>query len=161
MAVTRDEIEAVYSRIPYLIGARPPPSVFVLSNAEIGAERLFDMTHSLNVAARRLAEERVRILGMHEMGSQFVTIAGDAGVSTVVHEAVHYRGVRSEFATRAITRGLLARANLNLGLVRRPVHYSPAPVDAAERDQFLRAMHLDNPSGAPVELVHLVYTPGG
>jgi hypothetical protein len=158
MAVTQEQIEDVYSRIPVL---RPPPNVFVLRNAEIGAERLFDMTHSLNGAARRLSQERLRILGMHEMGTSFVTVAGDAGISTVVHEAVHHMGVRNEMATRAITRGLLTRANLNVGLRRRPVHYQPAPVDAVERDQFLTSLHLSNPSGQPVELVHLVYTPGG
>lgn len=156
MAVTQEEIESVYSRIPVL---RPPSSVFVLRNAEIGAERLFEMTHSLNVASRQLSHERLRILGMTPMGSGFVTIAGDAGVQTVVHEAIHNMGVRNEMATRAITRGLMARSNWNLGLLTKPVHYAVAPVDAGERDGFLRAMHLSNPTGGEVQLIHLVYTP--
>lgn len=157
MALTKEQIQDLYSRIPVLT---PPPHIFSLSNAEIGAERLFEMTHALNDAGRRMSAERMRILGMHVAGTDWITISGDSGPSTVVHEAVHHMGVRSEVATRAITRGLLARASVNLGFRRRPVSYAPAPVDASERDQFLAAMHLSNPTGGDVQLVHLVYVPG-
>ena len=157
MVLSREEIQELYSRIPVLT---PPPNIFKLENAEIGAEHLFQITHSLNAAARRLAGERMRILGMHEMGTNFILLAGDSGASTVVHEAVHHMGVRGEVPTRIITRGLLARANMNLGLRRRPVEYAEAPVSASERDGFLASMHLSNPTGGQVELVHLIYRSG-
>jgi hypothetical protein len=156
MVLSREEIQDLYSRIPVLT---PPPHIFKLENAEIGAERLFHMTHAVNGARRRMNAERLRILGMHQMGTDFVTLSGDSEASTVVHEAVHAMGVRSEPATYAITRGLMARARLNLGLRRRPVSYEEVGVAPSERDAFLTAMHLDNPSGGSVQLVHLVYVP--
>ena len=156
MALTREEIQDLYSRIPVL---RPPPHIFSLSNAEIGAERLFHMTHAVNGVARQVGEERLKILGMHKLGDDFVTISGDSGASTVVHEAVHYMGVRSEPATYAITRALMARARLNIGIRRRRVKYEFVPVDQLARDEFLTSMHLSNPTGGQVELVHLVYQP--
>ncbi|MGI0068470.1 MAG: hypothetical protein ACREB9_08730, partial [Thermoplasmata archaeon] len=157
VALSKEQIEDLYSRVPVL---RPPPSVFVLRNAEIGAEHLYSAVHRLNTVARE-EHERLRILGMHEMGTRFVLIAGDAGLETGLHEAVHYNGIRNEAATRVITRALMARANMNLGFRRRPVTYTPAAVDAAERDSFLASMHLSNPTAGQVDLIHLVYSPGG
>ena len=156
MVLSREQIQDLYSRIPML---PRPKHIFALSNAEIGAERLFEISHSLNAATRRMDQERYSILGMHVAGTEFITLSGDSGESTVVHEAVHNMGVRSEAATRAITRGLMARAKFNLGLARRPVTYREEPVDGAQRESFLASMHLSNPTGQPVNLVHLVYNP--
>lgn len=156
MALTREQIEDLYSRIPALT---PPPHIFELANAEIGAERLYQAVHSLNASARRLDQERFGILGMQVAGTPFITVSGDSGESTVVHEAVHYMGVRNETATRVITRGLLARARFNLGVTRRQVRYAEMPVPPSERDSFLTSMHLSNPTGGDVQLVHLVYNP--
>lgn len=158
MALTREEIQDLYSRIPVLA---PPPHIYELANAEIGAERLYQAVHSLNATVRRLDQERLRILGMQVYGTQFITVSGDSGASTVVHEAVHWMGIRNEALTRAVTTGLLARARFNVGINRRPVEYAEVPVGDGERDSFLASMHLSNPSGQPVQLVHLVYTPPG
>jgi hypothetical protein len=153
VALAKEQIEGLFSRVPVL---RPPPSVFILGNADIGAERLYDSVHRFNTTVR----ERWHILGMHERGTPFVLIAGDAPELTAIHEAVHYNGVANERATRIISRALYARSQLNLGLRVRPVTYSVAPVGPAEEASFLRSMRLENPSGGNVELVHLVYTPG-
>lgn len=155
MSITKEEVESLYSRVPIL---RPPPSVFVLQNASVGADYLYDATHKLNAIAR---EERWHILGFHEMGTPFILVAGDAPPLTALHEAVHYNGVRNEQATRAIARALYARSRFNLGLRSRPVSYSAMPVDTSERDSFLRSMRLSTAPGETreVELLHLVYTP--
>ena len=158
MALTREEIESLYSRLPML---PPPPNIFSLQNADIGAERLYHAVHQLNRVATDL-QTRYRVLGMHQMGTDFILLAGDSPESTVVHEAVHHAGVRSEPATYAITRVLMARARFNMGLRRRPVSYAQVPVSAAERDGFLRSMRLSAAPGESrnVDLVHLVYQPG-
>jgi hypothetical protein len=156
MALTKEQIESLYSRVPLL---RPPPSVFILANADVGAQNLYDATHRLNAIARNQAAEEYHILGMHSMGSPSILIAGDAPEMTALHEAVHYQGIRSEPATRVITKALYARSKFNLGLRARPVSYNAVPVDGAERDAFLKSMRLTNPSGQNVELVHLSYVP--
>ncbi|MBF6555480.1 MAG: hypothetical protein IVW52_04810 [Acidimicrobiales bacterium] len=157
MALTKEQIEDLYSRLPVL---PPPPNIFELAGGDIGAERLYHAVHQLNrVATDR--QSRFRVLGMHEMGTDFVLLAGDSPESTVVHEAVHHAGVRSEPATYAITRVLMARARFNLGLRRRPVTYSQVPVAPAERDGLLRSMRLSLAPGEPrhAELIHYVYVP--
>jgi hypothetical protein len=57
----------------------------------------------------------------------------------------------------------MARARFSLGIRRRPVHYVSVPTGPAEVEGFLRTMHLSVAPGETrnVELVHLVYTPGG
>jgi len=155
MAVTKEEVEDLYARVPFL---RPPPNVWVLRNAVIDAQRLYDATHRLNSVARDQAMN-YKIYGMHQMGTEFVLLAGDSPDTTVLHEAIHYNGVSSEPLTRALTRVVSARAKFNLGVRRRPVTYQPAPVDASARSALLDSMRLGNPSGRDVDLVHLVYTP--
>ncbi len=158
MALTKDQIEALYSRVPML---RPPPSVFVLANADMGAQNLYDATHRLNAMARDQVEEKYHILGMTQMGSPSILIAGDAPEMTALHEAVHFNGVRSEPATRAIARVLYARTKYNLGLRSRPVSYNAVPVGGGERDAFLKSMRLSAAPGDAqnVELIHLQYVP--
>ena len=149
MSLTKEEIEGYYSRAPLL---SPPPQILLIKNASIGAERLYHATHALN-------SERWNILGMHQMGTDSIVIAGNAKESTPIHEAVHYQGVRNEVVTRFITRVLQTRMQFNLGLLRRPVHYEEEPVPPAETAQILHDLHLDNPSGESVHLVRLVYRP--
>ncbi len=158
MALTKAQIEALYSRLPML---RPPPSVFVLANADMGAQNLYDATHRLNAMARDQVEEKYHILGMHQMGSPSILIAGDAPEMTALHEAVHFQGIRSEPATRVITKALYARSKFNLGLRSRPVSYNAVPVEGTERDAFLKSMHLSATPGDArnVELIHLQYAP--
>lgn len=155
MALTREEIQELYARVPFLT---PPPNVYVLENAVIDAARLYDATHRLNAVARDQAVQ-YRIFGMHQMNTDFVLLAGDAPQTTALHEGIHYNGVSSEPLTRAITRAVYARTKLSLGLRRRPVNYQPTPVDAAERSTFLHSMRLDGPRTSDVDLIHLVYTP--
>ncbi len=151
MPVTREEIESFYSRVPLLL--KPPPTVLVIKNATIGAERLYQAAHTLNA-------ERWHIFGLHRMGTDTIVVAGDAGASTPVHEAVHFNGVRSEFATRLITRLLQARMNFNLGILRAPVHYHEEPLGPDETARILHDLNLSNPTGGNVQMVRLVYTPG-
>ena len=158
MALTQDQIESLFTRLPMV---RPPENIYELANADVSAQRLYDATHQLTAAVRD-AEADYHVLGMHLMGTKWITLAGDAPESTVVHEAVHRMGVRSEPATYAITRGLMARAKFNLGLRMRPVHYTAVPVSDGERSAFLDAMHLSLAPGETrsVDLVHLAYVPG-
>jgi len=158
MALTKEQIESVYSRIPFL---PRPANVFVLENADVGAENLYDSVHRLNAIARQETVEKYHILGMTPIGQGFVLVAGDAPSLTVVHEGVHAAGVRNEQATRLISRALYARAQTNLGLMVKPVRYEAVPVAPAERDGFLRTMHLNVAPGqaGEIELLHLVYTP--
>lgn len=157
MAVSKEEIEGLYSRIPFL---RPPKSIYQLRNSQVEADKLFDATHNLNRIARDVAG-RWRIFGMTRLGGDSIFLAGNAPPSTVVHEGVHFNGVASEPLTYAISRALMARAQLNLGLRHRAVHYEQVPVSPAERDSYLRAMRLDLAPGESQhgELVHYVYRP--
>jgi len=104
---------------------------------------------------------RYKILGIHQTGTPFVLLAGDAPESTAIHEAVHYAGVSSEPLTRVITRGLQLRASTSLGILRRDVRYDEAQVTQAETAAFLQSMRLSAVPGdaRQVELIHLVYTP--
>jgi hypothetical protein len=157
MAVTKGQIESLFTRLPMV---RPPANIYELANAEIGADRLYNATHRMN-AAFRDQPESYHIYGMHQQGANFVTIAGDAPESTVLHESIHAMGIRSEQATYAITRGLMARARFNLGILRRPVRYADVPVSGSEYTAYMAAVGLSSAPGESRQatLVHLVYTP--
>lgn len=149
MTLTKEEIESYYSRAPFL---RPPPEILLIKNASIGAERLHHVAHALN-------SERWNILGMHQMGTDYIVVAGNAKESTPIHEAVHYQGVRNEMVTRVVTRILQTRMHFNLGLLRRPVHYEEVPIPPDQTAHILHSLNLENPSGEQVHLVRLVYQP--
>ncbi len=149
MALTKEEIESYYSRAPLL---RPPPEILLIKNASIGANQLYEASHAMN-------SERWNIFGMHQMGTDYIVVAGNAKDSTPIHEAVHYQGIRNEMVTRFMTRLLQTRMQFNLGLLRRPVHYEEVPVPPEQTAQILHDLHLENPSGEAVHLVRLVYQP--
>jgi hypothetical protein len=157
MALTKEEIEALYSRVPLL---RVPQTIYQLENVEVGADQLYDAAHKLNRATRHSAGGW-RIFGFTKIGTDFITLAGNAPPTTPLHEAIHGMGLASEPATYAVTRFAMARARLNLGLFRRPVRYTQVEPTPAEKQAFFDMMHLSvapGETGQP-RLVKMVYTP--
>ncbi len=151
MAITREQVEDLYGRMPML---RPPPEIYYLSNADISAARLYEAAHAANL--QRLD---YTIRGMYQTGQPYIVVAGNAAPTTWIHEAVHFNGVQSEVETRVLTQLLYRRARWNLGVLRRPVRYSEAPVAPDQVRHVLAELHLDNPNRGNVELIHLVYVP--
>jgi hypothetical protein len=162
VAVTKDQVEQYYSRLPFL---KRPKDILVLKNADVQAERLYAATHQYNAGIRMLASNtpagrmNYRLYGMYRPGTDYIMVSGDADPTTVIHEAVHFSGVPNEQRTRFLTQLLARRANMSRGILTRPAHYSEARVSPQDAEEILRGLGMSNPSGAPVELVHLVYTP--
>lgn len=158
--------EELYSRVPFFLGRpfRPPQEIYYLSNAEIGADRLYQAVHNLNMQVRFNAaagvQQRFTIFGIHNQGLP-VVIAGNSPSNTPLHEAIHYNGVHDETLTRFLTSIYYRRAAFNVGLLRQPVKYEAVPVRSDELDGILSELRLHRPPNANVELVHLRYVPPG
>ena len=140
--VTKEDVEAYYSRLPML---RPPQEIIVLTNREIGADTLYDA-------------HQWTILGMQKQGEHSITVAGNAPLSTYVHESLHLGGVRNEAATRLLTRMALMKARWSPGLLKQ-VHYEAVPVSAQEKRAILDRLHLSGPAVTEAEIIRLVYQP--
>lgn len=162
-------IEDVYSRVPLFLGRPfvPPQEIYYLSNSDIGADRLYQITHNFNAQMRFSAQMRYSaaggpkyiIYGMHDVGAPYIVISGAPKSNTALHEAIHYNGVHDERLTRWLTSVYYRRAAFNLGLLRRPVKYEMVPVSGMELDGILAELRLHKPPNSHVELVHLKYIP--
>ena len=153
MPLSTADIEDIYSRVPLV---RPPRDIYVLKNATVGADRLYEATHHFNAVLR---EGNYKIFGMTRPNSGWFLMAADGRPSTPIHEALHLMGVHSEGMAHRMSSVLEARANMNMGLVRRQVHYSEVPVTPQERQRILSEMNLQGDVGN-VQMVHLTYAPG-
>ena len=138
--VTKEDVEAYYSRLPLL---RPPPEIIVLTNRQIGADTLYD-AHNWT------------ILGMQRQGEHYINVAGNAPLTTYIHEGLHANGIRSEGATRVLTRLAVMKARWSPGILRQ-VHYEAAPVTPKEKQAILDKLHLSGPDADGTEVIRLVY----
>lgn len=149
MVLTKDQIERTLSRAPFI---QPPKHIYNVNSGYITSPIFFD----------KVASDPFEVLGMTKKQSDKIVITNHSNENTLLHEALHYNGVKKEVTVRPLAWLADMRTKLSLGLLGKRVHYEEVPVSREEKIAFLKEHHLRT-ADFPVEklqLQHLVLVDG-
>jgi hypothetical protein len=146
MSDIKERVERLYSSVPII---RPPKVIYHFENANWHVP-VRDRLDSMDLTGRLMeaGDGEGVVTGWHVPGRDFIVVAASDGEGVdraIMHESIHYNGLRSERATHMLDGIMQRRANLNLGILKKQIRYDEVPIErdetAALIRQFGRVMH--------------------
>jgi hypothetical protein len=144
------DIEQIYSKQPFI---RKPNDVYIFKSGRIHSDVFFDlgMFH---------AQSRFVVRGMTPSERSEAIFTGDSTRRTVIHEALHNTGLKSEMTVRPLAALKEAILPFRLGILGQPVKYEQVPMTKEETARYLKSIGVE-PMQADTVIYHYRIVSGG